>query len=125
MVDEFGQTALNVSIGTCGLQTARLWLALGYDFGEKLPNGSDNVFMACEYDFVKALEFLKSEAMIPLFSTFDGVSTLEYSLRVASFKCFAYLIDYYIQNDVFLMNPYICQRVVNMLQAACKTLLWL
>ena len=97
-----GHTALNVSIATCGLATARQWLELGYDFNEMLQNGDNNVLLAIEFDFVPMLEFLQCEAGISLYVfNLGGQSSLELSIEKASFKCFCYLVDYYIDFAVF------------------------
>jgi hypothetical protein len=56
-----------VSVGTCGIATARVWHELGYDFTQKLQNGDDNVMIAIDYDFINMLQFLQQEVGLNLY----------------------------------------------------------
>lgn len=83
--------------------TAKVWLKRGYDFFEMFGNrGKNNVFVACQFGHVDMLEFLKNEVGMGLYCIkTDRESTLQYSLRRANFECYCYLMDYYLDNNIF------------------------
>lgn len=97
------------------MNTARMWLKSGYNFDEYLPDGKSNIFLACQYDFLEMLSFLKNEAGLSLVNfTQDGkLSSLEYSFKGASFNCFCLLIEEYSESGYFQKNPNLTQKILN------------
>lgn len=113
-----------MSVSTNGIKTARVWLEQGYNFDEYLPDGMSNVLLACQYDFLEMLEFLKNEAGVDLVNyTQDGkISSLEYSFRGASFKCYCYLIEEYFERGCFEENPDLLEKILDQLLQASNLL---
>ncbi len=70
-----------------------------------MENGDDNILLAIEYDFTDMLVFLQNEVGLSLYVfNNSGQSSLEISIEKASFSCFGYLVDYYV--DFGILDVY-------------------
>ena len=91
---------MNMSLNTGGLDTARLWLNRGL-LKHDCEHSLCHVRMACRYDHPETLEFLEKEANFNLIAWSKGLSSIEYAYRRGSYKCFLYLLGYYIEKLYF------------------------
>lgn len=72
--------------------------------------------IAIDYDFLSMLKFLQQEVGLSLYAfNYGGQSSLEIAFEKASFYCFCYLIDYYINFALFeIYNDFsIIERVLS------------
>lgn len=97
-----GLTPLNICISTSGLASARVWVKLGYNFREILPDGRNNVFIVAGFGNEEVFDFLKNDLGMNLYCVKnDGITSLEWAFLKARFKAWAYLINEYHNLGVF------------------------
>lgn len=109
------------------MATTKVWLKRGFDFFEIFgERGKNNVFVACQFGHVDMLEFLKNEVGMPLYYIkTDKESTLQYCLRRANFRCYNYLMEYYLENDIFSGKKYLVRCTIRQMIRARKNYLGL
>ena len=63
-------------------------------------NQKDNIFVACQFGHIDMLQYLNQKIGMDIFKVkLDGESTLEYCLRRATFQCYDFVFDYYLDNN--------------------------
>lgn len=69
------------------------------------------------------LSFLKNEAKVELANFSQNpekISTIEFSFKSASFECFCFLLEDYINTGFFLKHPKLLHKILQDFQRACK-----